>query len=128
MRVIVCGGRDYPSPAHIFAALDDIAAERGITEIMQGGATGVDQFARDWAAYRGVKRWVCKADWTKHGKAAGPIRNQRMLEWAPDALIAFPGGKGTADMISRAKAAGVEVIEPLSSRHQSPQARRSGAS
>jgi hypothetical protein len=35
-----------------------------------------------------------------------------MIEWRPDLLVAFAGGKGTADMVRRARAAGVEVIEP----------------
>lgn len=53
---------------------------------------------------------VFKADWDKHGKAAGPIRNQQMLdEGKPDLVLAFAGGKGTDDMCRRARAAGVEV-------------------
>lgn len=52
------------------------------------------------------------ADWGSLGKAAGPIRNSLMLTEAnPSLVIAFPGGKGTADMISKARAAGVKVIE-----------------
>jgi len=53
-----------------------------------------------------------KADWHLHGKAAGPKRNQRMLDHGrPKRVIAFPGGKGTADMVDRARVAGVDVIE-----------------
>ena len=48
------------------------------------------------------------ADWTKHGKAAGPIRNQKMLDECPDLVVAFPGGKGTADMVRRAMKAGID--------------------
>jgi hypothetical protein len=59
-----------------------------------------------------IVRWECKAEWKKYGPAAGPIRNQRMLDWGPDLVVAFSGGKGTADMVRRARAAGVEVIEP----------------
>lgn len=73
-----------------------------------------------------AERWACSpcdrifADWKTHGRAAGPIRNQRMIdEWKPTLVIAFAGGRGTADMIRRAKAAGIEVREvpapPLSS-------------
>lgn len=52
------------------------------------------------------------ADWSKYGKAAGPMRNQKMLdEYKPDLVVALPGGRGTADMVSRARVAGVEVIE-----------------
>lgn len=82
------------------------------TTIICGGATGADQLAADWAAYRQVPKVVVRADWEKHGKAAGPIRNQTMLEeWSPSLVLAFPGGRGTADMIRRAKKADVRVIE-----------------
>ena len=68
--------------------------------------------ARDWARTKPeVERFVCHADWEKHGKAAGPKRNKRMLEWKPDLVVAFPGGKGTANMVQQARQAGVEVIE-----------------
>jgi len=50
------------------------------------------------------------AEWHRHGKRAGPIRNQRMLEEGqPDLIVAFPGGHGTADMVRRARQAGIEV-------------------
>ena len=50
------------------------------------------------------------ADFQSHGAAAERLRNARMLvESKPDLVIAFPGGEGTADLVSRAKAAGVPV-------------------
>jgi hypothetical protein len=113
MRVIVCGGRDFRSPAQVFMALDGIHAETPISEVMQGGAPGVDEFARQWARHNKLPVWVSRADWLKHGRAAGPIRNARMLEWMPDKVIAFPGGRGTANMVKQARAAGVPVVEPL---------------
>jgi hypothetical protein len=109
VRVIVCGGREFGSPAQVFRELDRLHVELGITAVMQGGARGVDTFAREWAASRGIEHWVCKPDWDKHGLSAGPIRNARMLEWKPDLVIAFPGRRGTADMIRQAEAAGVPV-------------------
>jgi hypothetical protein len=52
------------------------------------------------------------ADWEKYGKAAGPIRNQQILvEGKPDLVVAFQGGRGTANMVSRAQQAGVPVVE-----------------
>jgi hypothetical protein len=118
MRVLVCGGRDFQNSAFVFKTLDNIHNETPITEVMQGGAKGADTLARDWARSKnGIKRWVCNADWEKHGKAAGPIRNARMLEWEPDLVVAFPGGRGTANMVQQARAAGVEVVEvPAASR------------
>ena len=55
---------------------------------------------------------VYPANWEEFGKRAGLIRNARMLtEGKPERVLAFPGGRGTADMVSRAREAGVEVCE-----------------
>lgn len=111
MKVIVCGGRNFRSPAQVFKKLDEIHAATPITALMQGGATGADSFARDWAATKPeVQRFVCRADWDRWGNAAGPMRNARMLEWKPDMVVAFAGGTGTADMVRKAENAGVKVV------------------
>jgi hypothetical protein len=57
-----------------------------------------------------VKRFA--ADWDKHGKAAGPIRNQQMVDKEPSYMIAFPGGSGTRDCARRADEAGIQVFIP----------------
>jgi hypothetical protein len=113
MRVLVCGGRDYANKGSVYGVLDRINERTPITCIIDGGANGADALAAIWSALRHIpdhKRF--HADWAIHGKAAGPIRNQKMLdEGKPDLVVAFPGGKGTADMVRRAKAAGIEVRE-----------------
>jgi hypothetical protein len=79
--------------------------------IVHGAAVGADQMAGSWARSRGVAEAAFPADWGRDGRAAGPIRNQRMLdEGRPDLVVAFPGGRGTADMVRRARAAGVAVV------------------
>ena len=108
MNVLVCGGRDYQDRDRAMAVLD--ALPRTDLTIICGGANGADKLAADWALWRGVGLEWFPAEWRKHGKAAGPIRNQKMIdEGKPDLCIAFPGGRGTADMVRRAQAAGVEV-------------------
>lgn len=110
--MLVCGGRNFRSPAEFYREMDRLHERFGFTHIMHGGASGVDTFASEWAATKpGIERYVCRPDWEKHGRAAGPMRNARMLEWKPDVVIAFPGGRGTADMVRKARAAGVDVIE-----------------
>ncbi len=52
---------------------------------------------------------VCAAKWETYGKAAGPIRNREMLLNLPALVVAFPGGKGTADMVRQAERAGIPV-------------------
>lgn len=112
MRVLVCGGRTYDDFTHLQKTLDEIDALMPITELIHGGARGADRLADYWARSRGLTPRVFLADWDEHGKAAGPIRNQKMLDKGkPDLVIAFPGGRGTADMVSRAMKAGVVVRE-----------------
>ena len=112
-RLLVCGGRDYDDAAFLFRTLDDLYREHQFRDFMQGGARGADALAKDWAkTHPEIARWEYKAEWKKYGPAAGPIRNERMLEWGPDLVVAFAGGKGTAHMVRLARAAGVEVIEP----------------
>ena len=112
MRVLVCGGRNYTNKAAIFSELNSLHRLRFIEVIIEGNASGVDRIAGWWARNHRIDNLKFPADWAAHGRAAGVIRNQRMLdEGRPDLVIAFPGGKGTADMVRRARAAGIEVVE-----------------
>lgn len=112
MRVIICGGRDL-TDANWINRLSDYAEQYGpFTVVIQGGATGADAMAKEWAALNSLPCREYKANWRKYGKRAGPLRNQRMLdEGKPDLVIALPGGRGTADMIVRAQGFGVPVID-----------------
>jgi len=112
MRVLVCGGRNYNDRMTVQAVLDKLHNAKGIDLIIEGGAKGADRMAQDWAAQRMVECEHYPADWENQGSFAGPARNKRMLdEGQPDLVIAFPGGRGTANMIRQARKAGVEVIE-----------------
>jgi hypothetical protein len=111
-RVLVCGGRDYSDRDRVFAVLDKLDGGPGIDTIIEGGARGADRLAREWAYFQNVPCAVFEADWENQGSFAGPARNKRMLdEGKPDLVIAFPGGRGTADMVRKARKAGVEVVE-----------------
>lgn len=108
MRVIVCGGRNYADGKRLRRILDDMPVSKVIT----GAATGADQLAVEWARARGIEAVEYPADWDRFGNEAGPIRNRKMLdEEKPDWVLAFPGGKGTANMVRQAKERGVEVHE-----------------
>lgn len=83
-----------------------------IRRVIQGGANGADLLARRWSEYKGIECLTFHAKWSRHGPSAGPIRNQQMIdEGKPDLVVAFPGGRGTADMVRRARIAGIRVIE-----------------
>lgn len=111
VRLLVCGGRAFTDRDAAFAAIDRIHTERGVHVVIHGAARGADTFGGEWAHERGVAVLAFPADWEGLGRAAGPIRNQQMLdEAAPDLMLALLGGRGTADMVRRATLAGVEVI------------------
>jgi uncharacterized protein (DUF2336 family) len=113
MRVLVCGGRDF---SDWFLLRDTLTAMHEATPfslLIHGAAPGADTLAETWAATKSVPTQRFVAFWHTEGRAAGPIRNQRMLdEGKPELVVAFPGGKGTADMVARAEKAGVPVRLP----------------
>ena len=114
MRVLCCGGREFLDREMLAATLDRIHQERRFSLLIAGGARGADMMAEEWARTVGLPCTVYQADWAGLGRKAGPIRNQQMLdEGQPELVVAFPGGRGTADMVRRARGAGVEVIEVL---------------
>ncbi len=110
----MCGGRAYHDEDAVFGALDNLHTlhARPITRVIHGGATGADALGARWAALHGVEVQEFRAEWASDGPSAGPRRNQRMLDVArPDLVVAFPGGSGTADMVKRARRAGVIVLQ-----------------
>jgi hypothetical protein len=112
-HLLVCGTRTFDDAQLLFTTLDNLLREKLRTHdvvIVQGECpTGADLFAREYAEERCLML-PCDyaADWTKHGKAAGPIRNTAMVAVA-DACVAFWDGKssGTLDAIAKAKAKGI---------------------
>ena len=118
MRLLVCGGRNYDDQAHVDRVLDAVWAEcRGALTIIHGQASGADACANAWAlakraAGAAVGTDTYGAEWGRYGPAAGPRRNQRMIdEGRPDRAVAFPGGRGTADMVRRLRAYRIPVEE-----------------
>ena len=125
-KVIVCGGRlfgeEFQNIDGDWIIRDGYNEERelfyktiseipGIDLIIEGGAKGADAMAAEYARNHGIRFATVNPNWDRHGKAAGPIRNADMLDLNPTMVIAFPGGRGTANMVKQARDAGVEVIE-----------------
>jgi hypothetical protein len=110
MRVLVYGGRDFTNQRLGFKALDLLHKDHGFTLVIDGMARGADTIGYRWAQSQGLPSERYPADWNKYQNAAGPIRNQQMLdEGKPDIAVAFPGGNGTSDMTRRLLNAGILV-------------------
>lgn len=106
MKLIVAGCRDFTNEDLVHYEITNYLWElSGPTEIVCGMCPGPDMFGRSWAGQGWGKSASVKefpADWVMHGKAAGPLRNQQMAEYA-DELLAFWDGKsrGTLSMITK---------------------------
>jgi len=113
--VIVTGGRDY---ADADAVDRTLSAQMPIATLIHGAAPGADKLCAQWAFSHGVEVLSMHADWGKHGYFAGPIRNRAMMSIGAAAkrageevvVLAFPGGKGTANAIGCAEREGLTVI------------------
>lgn len=113
-RLLICGDRNWTDKRSIEAIIRATHAEHEDLVIIEGEARGADSIARDTAIGMGIPVEPYAADWQKFGRAAGPIRNQQMLETQPDMVIGFhndlENSKGTKDMLNRAKKEGIPVL------------------
>jgi YspA, cpYpsA-related SLOG family len=117
MRLLVCGSRTWTDRARLWQALDQLVSQHGYGQVVliEGDARGADRLAGQLARERGWALERYPADWTRQGRAAGFRRNARMLRQGhPDLVVAFTVGplqesRGTADMVRRAREAGVPV-------------------
>jgi SLOG family YspA-like protein len=115
MRVLVCGSRHFTNYVEMRKILCTMFDPDDTVTLIHGNARGADQLSEQALTgyFRGgfeVLRFP--ADWNKHGKAAGPIRNKQMLdEGKPDLVVAFlaENSRGTKNMIEQATKAGIPV-------------------
>jgi hypothetical protein len=116
MKIIIAGSRDFPlydfvEDGNIGFVIAESPFAGKITEVVSGGAKGPDTLGEMWAALFEVPVKKYPPDWDLHGKAAGPIRNKQMAEYA-DGLIAIWDYKsrGTLNMINNMKKLGKPVF------------------
>jgi len=111
MRICVCGGRDFLDYNAGFDFLDHVFPSTDGMELVCGMANGADSIGYKWAKSKGnILIHKFPALWDVHGKAAGPIRNQQMVDFGFHTLVVFPGGRGTAHMTSISQKAGRNII------------------
>lgn len=112
MKVLVTGGRDYANYEYVNSILSAIHKEKPIELIINGAAKGADDLSTRWAKENKVLYVEYPANWKRFGKSAGVIRNKEMLDKeSPDIVVAFKGGRGTANMVDLATQLSVYVID-----------------
>ncbi len=112
-RVIVWGGRDFDDEPLVRAVLTHLIEQcgDGWPVIVHGDSRGADRLAARVARELGCDTEAHPADWGRHGRSAGWVRNSRMAQAGAVLCVAFPGGRGTASMVEIAREAGIRVLE-----------------
>lgn len=115
MNLAIVGSRNYHDYEEFEKHVNDYllslnVSVDNIAKVISGGSSGVDFLAETWARKNGLNILIFKALWGKYGKAAGPIRNSLIVNYATH-MIAFPSnlGSGTQDSINKAKTKGINV-------------------
>ncbi len=115
MRVLFSGNRKFSDDKIVISMLERLAARAGSAAqvtVVHGGSGNLDWMVDVLARHMGMRVEIHRANWQKHGKAAGPIRNRAMVELGADLLVAYPlpGGRGTQDCIERGVRAGIPTL------------------
>ncbi|AOV17982.1 hypothetical protein BJI67_13750 [Acidihalobacter aeolianus] len=111
-RVLVAGGTSDNAHSRVYHALYSVHERWSIGCVMHGGSSETDSLAQAWADQQGIPTEIYAAEWRRLGFAAGPARHGRIFdEGRPDLLVAFPGGRGTPDLVARARASGVPILD-----------------
>lgn len=112
---LICGGRKFSDQIMFDDVMVRLLDMYGCpSKVVHGDASGADSMAQEWANRLAIEVVAVPAEWSLHGSAAGPIRNEDMLmKHKPKRVVAFPGGRGTADMIKRVqnRKGAIELIE-----------------
>lgn len=117
--ILVAGSRNFVNAERLAQILTKEVKDDDV--IMEGGATGVDSMAREWAEARGIHVAEIKADWAKYGRAAGPKRNDEMTAFIKEhggrAVFIWDGkSKGTKQCILSAMKQPIPInvyLEPV---------------
>lgn len=111
MKLIIAGSREGFEISDVFAAMEESGFKDRVTEVVSGTARGVDRLGEAWANANYIPIKKFPADWEKHGRAAGPIRNQEMGDYADALLVLICNeSRGSEGMLSYATKKGLEVF------------------
>lgn len=103
MRLLVCGGRHFEDAEMVHHELTALHWRKPISVVVHGSIAGVGIIAEAWARRHGIAVVRYPPNWEFYGKKAEGLRSDFMLtDSRPDFVVAFPGGRHTADLVQRA--------------------------
>lgn len=115
MKVIIAGSRDFDRLLLVTWAA--VASGFDITEVVSGGAQGIDTMGEWWAKRHSIPIkpfYVSTKDWDRYGNQAGHLRNQKMAEYADALILIWDGGSpGSANMKQQARRMGLPIYEDV---------------
>jgi hypothetical protein len=112
MRVIIAGGRNIRDYSLVVAAIEESGWKDQITEVVSGGANGVDKLGERWAMDNLLYVRRFNANWKLYGNRAGPIRNGHMAKYADALILVWDGeSKGSKSMKEQAERVGIPIRE-----------------
>ena len=111
MRLLVCGGRHFEDAEMVHHELTALHWRKPISVVVHGSIAGVGIIAEAWARRHGIAVVRYPPNWEFYGKKAEGLRSDFMLtDSRPDFVVAFPGGRHTADLVQRAINVGLAVL------------------
>ena len=111
MRVIIAGSRTIADYSILERILTESGIMSGISEVVSGGARGVDALGESWGRAHGLPVRVFPAEWTRFGRRAGYIRNAAMIEYADILLVIWDGhSRGSRMILDLAQAADIFTL------------------
>ena len=110
MKTIIAGSRSIKDYLIVKEAIKLSGFK--ITEVISGEAVGVDGLGRRFGEENNIPVKPFPANWDRHGKGAGPIRNKQMADYAEACIVIWDGeSKGSKDMLKQAQQKGLKVYE-----------------
>jgi len=100
MKIVIFGSRGIEDIRAVESAMEACGMASLVTEIVSGGARGVDRLGERYARQYGILCKIFPAQWAKYGKSAGPLRNAEMAKYADYGVAVWDGvSRGTAHML-----------------------------
>jgi len=121
MNLAIVGSRDFNDYARLKFRLDQLQEKHKISLIISGGARGADTLAERYADENKIQKLILPAEWDKHGRAAGFIRNKDIVDKCDMLFACWDGAsKGTKHSIDLAIQQSKQIFVEMYKENETP--------